>query len=109
MLGDTVIMAPDGDLSHLSDEEYLIFRAKEQQKQDPCAAKCWMITAQALFPKNFGIQVSENAMARVGSGTRDCTSVKCKYEHRFFSYVKADTATSFCTVLDFRYKACTVH
>lgn len=50
-------MAPDEDLGQLTDEEYLIHRAKEQQLVDPCAAKCWMITAQALFPKNFGIQV----------------------------------------------------
>ncbi|XP_050709620.1 integrator complex subunit 10-like [Eriocheir sinensis] len=49
-------MTPDRELSHLTDEEYLIHRAKERQTLDPCAAKCWMITAQALFPKNFGIQ-----------------------------------------------------
>jgi len=40
-----------------TDEEYLIFRAREEQKRDPCAAKCWMVTTQALFPQNFGIQV----------------------------------------------------
>ncbi|XP_063852733.1 integrator complex subunit 10-like [Scylla paramamosain] len=49
-------MTPDKELSHLTDEEYLIHRAKERHATDPCAAKCWMITAQALFPKNFGIQ-----------------------------------------------------
>ena len=48
---------PEEESSQLTDEEYLIYRAKESQNKDPCAAKCWMITAQALFPKNFGIQV----------------------------------------------------
>ena len=51
-------MKPDNELNHLSDEEYLLYRAKEEQNRDPCAAKAWLITAQTLLPKNFGIQVS---------------------------------------------------
>lgn len=48
----------DTELEHLKDEEYLIFRAKEEQAQNPFAAKSWLITAQIIYPQNFGIQVS---------------------------------------------------
>lgn len=41
-----------------TDEEYLIYRAKQALKTDPHEAKAWMITAKTLFPNNFGIQVS---------------------------------------------------
>lgn len=48
----------DSELEHLKDEDYLIFRAKEEQLNNPFAAKSWLITAQTIFPQNFGIQVS---------------------------------------------------
>jgi integrator complex subunit 10 len=53
-------MAPAGDNTDetmLSDEEYLVFRAKEELKKDPYAARAWMLTAKSLFPQNFNIQV----------------------------------------------------
>ncbi|KAF4522951.1 hypothetical protein B566_EDAN009541 [Ephemera danica] len=52
-------MAPAGDVEDvamLSDEEYLVFRAREILKQDPYAARAWMLTAKCLFPQNFNIQ-----------------------------------------------------
>ncbi|KAK4313099.1 hypothetical protein Pmani_015525 [Petrolisthes manimaculis] len=68
-------MAPDEDLSQLTDEEYLIHRAKEQQLVDPCAAKCWMITAQALFPKNFGIQFEVYQIEKAAKNVKE--AAKC--------------------------------
>ena len=53
-------MAPviGGDPRLLSDEDYLVLRAKDALKIDPFAAKAWMITAKTLFPNNFAVQVS---------------------------------------------------
>jgi integrator complex subunit 10 len=51
-------MAPVvGDTSTISDEEYLVLRAKDALKSDPYAAKAWMLTAKTLFPNNFAVQV----------------------------------------------------
>jgi integrator complex subunit 10 len=41
----------------ISDEEYVIQRAKSALKTDPLSAKAWMITAKTLYPNNFGVQV----------------------------------------------------
>lgn len=41
----------------LSDEEYVIQRAKNALTTDPISAKAWMITAKTLYPNNFGVQV----------------------------------------------------
>ena len=43
--------------NQLSDEEYVIYRAKMSQKHDEYSAKAWMITAKTLFPRNFAVQV----------------------------------------------------
>ncbi|CAH1104355.1 unnamed protein product [Psylliodes chrysocephalus] len=40
----------------ISDEEYVIQRAKESFKNNPAAAKAWMITAKIMYPNNFGVQ-----------------------------------------------------
>lgn len=50
-------LTPDSELEHLRDEEYLLFRAKERQSLDPNESKSWLITAQTIYPKDFGIQV----------------------------------------------------
>lgn len=41
----------------ISDEEWLVSRARQCVKCDIYAAKSWMITARSLFPSNFTIQV----------------------------------------------------
>lgn len=43
----------------ISDEEYVIERAKSAFKANPAAAKAWMITAKTLYPNNFGVQVGK--------------------------------------------------
>ncbi|KAJ8939787.1 hypothetical protein NQ314_010991 [Rhamnusium bicolor] len=40
----------------ISDEDYVIQRAKDALKVDPVSAKAWMITAKTLYPNNFGVQ-----------------------------------------------------
>jgi integrator complex subunit 10 len=51
-------MAPAvGDATTISDEEYLVLRAKDALKTDAFAAKAWMVTAKTLFPNNFAVQV----------------------------------------------------
>lgn len=46
--------------NNVSDEEYVIQKAKSALKHDQLAAKAWMITAKTLYPNNFGVQVKNN-------------------------------------------------
>lgn len=39
------------------EENYLISQAKLAQSTDPNTAKAWILTAKALYPNNFGVQV----------------------------------------------------
>lgn len=52
------MLVPDIELSNVSDEEFLIYRAKELQTASSNASKSWLITAQVLYPNNFCVQVS---------------------------------------------------
>lgn len=49
--------------NQLTDEEYVIYRAKVSQKHDEYSAKAWMITAKTLFPRNFAVQVKQTIQA----------------------------------------------
>ncbi|XP_072397868.1 integrator complex subunit 10 [Diabrotica undecimpunctata] len=40
----------------ISDEDYVIEKAKSSFKNNPIAAKAWMITAKIMYPNNFGVQ-----------------------------------------------------
>lgn len=44
-------------LDNVSNEDYVIQRAKLALKSDPLSAKAWMLTAKTLYPNNFGVQV----------------------------------------------------
>ena len=52
-------VSPDNTVQEnlLTDEEYVIYRAKISQKNDPSSSKAWAITAKTLFPRNFSVQV----------------------------------------------------
>lgn len=50
-------MEMDIDLNDLTDEQYVVKRAKMELKLDPYSAKAWMITAKTLYPHNFSVQV----------------------------------------------------
>ncbi|CAH1174144.1 unnamed protein product [Phaedon cochleariae] len=40
----------------ISDEDYVIQRAKDSFKSNPVAAKAWVLTAKTLYPNNFAVQ-----------------------------------------------------
>lgn len=42
----------------ISDEDYVIQRAKSALDTNPLSAKAWMLTAKTLYPNNFGVQVT---------------------------------------------------
>lgn len=47
----------NADLNDLSDEDYLVQKAKETLATNPYQSKAWTLTARTLFPQNFDIQV----------------------------------------------------
>lgn len=66
----------------LSDEEYIIMKAKEVQNTDPFAAKAWMLTAQTLYPTNFTIQFEAYVMEKTAGQLQeaaDCFSALINY------------------------------
>lgn len=50
-------LSTDADLNDLSDEDYLVQKAKETLASNPYQSKAWTLTARTLFPQNFDIQV----------------------------------------------------
>lgn len=56
----------------LSDEEYIIMRAKEDLNTDPYAAKAWMLTAKTLFPTNFNVQFEAYMMEKAAGRLQEC-------------------------------------
>jgi integrator complex subunit 10 len=81
-------MAPVvGDMSAVSDEEYLVLRAKDALKSDPYAAKAWMITAKTLFPNNFAVQVRTVYILRPYKVVEFSATFEIRL-HRFFVRVR---------------------
>ncbi len=54
----------ESEYSHLSDEEYLVARSKANRVSNPASAKCWMITAQLMFPDNADIKYEVYALEK---------------------------------------------
>ncbi|KAG6454067.1 integrator complex subunit 10 [Manduca sexta] len=48
----------------LSDEDYIIMKAKDAQRHNIYSAKAWMLTAKTLFPTNFKIQFEAYMMEK---------------------------------------------
>lgn len=44
------------NLENLSDEDYVLQRAKNLLLTDPITAKAWMVTAKTLYPTHFSVQ-----------------------------------------------------
>ena len=56
----------------LTDQEYLVSRAREAASQgEEWAAKTWMVTAKSLFPDNFGIQFEAYTTVKEGGQARE--------------------------------------
>ncbi|KAJ8936893.1 hypothetical protein NQ318_010920 [Aromia moschata] len=59
----------------ISDEEYVIQRAKNALKVDPISAKAWMITAKTLYPNNFAVQFEAYLMEKDAGNIKE--AAKC--------------------------------
>ncbi|XP_060067611.1 integrator complex subunit 10-like [Ylistrum balloti] len=59
----------------LSDEDWLVSRARSCMKTDPFAAKAWMITARTLFPQNFSIQFEAYNLEKVGKNIKEAAKL----------------------------------
>lgn len=55
----------------LSDEDYIIERAKDAQKYNIHSAKAWMLTAKTLFPTNFKIQFEAYLMEKQSGNVQE--------------------------------------
>ncbi|XP_028043164.1 integrator complex subunit 10 [Bombyx mandarina] len=55
----------------LSDEDFIIAKAKDAQKSDIFAAKAWMLTAKTLFPTNFKIQFEAYLMEKQSGNVQE--------------------------------------
>ncbi|GAB6027449.1 Integrator complex subunit 10 [Chamberlinius hualienensis] len=55
----------------MSDEEYLVFRAKQAQTHNKAEAKAWLITAHTLFPNNFKIQFEAYCMHKENDNVQE--------------------------------------
>ncbi|XP_044728934.1 integrator complex subunit 10 [Chrysoperla carnea] len=55
----------------LSDEDYVIFKAKYALKTDPILAKTWMITAKTLYPNNFSVQFEAYLVEKNAKNIKD--------------------------------------
>ncbi|XP_049865051.1 integrator complex subunit 10 [Pectinophora gossypiella] len=55
----------------MSDEDYIITRAKEAQKHNIHSAKAWMLTAKTLFPSNFKIQFEAYLMEKQSGNVQE--------------------------------------
>lgn len=61
--------------NNLSDEDYIISRAKDAQKDNIHSAKAWMLTAKTLFPTNFKIQFEAYLMEKQSGNVQE--SAEC--------------------------------
>uniref|UniRef100_A0A2A4K1N1 Integrator complex subunit 10 n=1 Tax=Heliothis virescens TaxID=7102 RepID=A0A2A4K1N1_HELVI len=55
----------------LSDEDYIIAKAKDAQKYNIHSAKAWMLTAKTLFPSNFKIQFEAYLMEKQSGNVQE--------------------------------------
>ncbi|XP_061165472.1 integrator complex subunit 10-like [Saccostrea echinata] len=70
----------------MSDEVWLISRARacmKPSKNDPYAAKAWMITARSLFPNNFSIQFEAYSLEKAGRNVKEAAKL---LEEMFVSF-----------------------
>ncbi|XP_066147308.1 integrator complex subunit 10 [Euwallacea fornicatus] len=58
-----------------TDEEYVIQRAKDALKENPYAAKAWMLTAKSLYPNNFGVQFEAYLIEKTAGNVKE--AAKC--------------------------------
>ncbi|CAG9860599.1 unnamed protein product [Phyllotreta striolata] len=59
----------------MSDEDYVIQRAKDSFKNNPSAAKAWMITAKIMYPNNFEVQFEAYQIEKTARNIKE--AAKC--------------------------------
>ncbi|XP_060581049.1 integrator complex subunit 10-like [Ruditapes philippinarum] len=59
----------------LSDEEWLVSRARACFKADPYAAKSWMLTARTLFPNSFNIQFEAYNLEKQAKNSKEAAKL----------------------------------
>ncbi|KAK6644383.1 hypothetical protein RUM43_000650 [Polyplax serrata] len=86
---ETEIVAP-------TNEQYLVLRAKNALNYDSYEAKSWMLTAQTLFPQNFGVQFEayqiEKSSRNIKEAAKCFASLIFPEEQDLWVEIKAITA-----------------
>ena len=80
-MSDSPTVPSKGVEDSLSDEEYLIARARQAWKEGNVhEAKTWMLTARSIFPDNFGIQLEAYVSEKEGGNVKE----SAKYFQKLF-------------------------
>ena len=80
-MSDSPTVPSKGLEDSLSDEEYLIARARQAWKEGNVhEAKTWMLTARSIFPDNFGIQLEAYVSEKEGGNVKE----SAKYFQKLF-------------------------
>lgn len=61
--------------AELSDEDWLVSRARLSFKSDPYAAKAWMLTARTLFPNSFNIQFEAYNLEKQAKNSKEAAKL----------------------------------
>ncbi|XP_049767483.1 integrator complex subunit 10 [Schistocerca cancellata] len=90
----TMVLVPET----LSDEEYLVERAKESLSFNRYEAKSWMITAKTLFPDNFGVQFEayqiEKSARSVKEAAKCISQIFQKFQDESELWLEVEAITS---------------
>jgi integrator complex subunit 10 len=70
-------------MSGLTDQQYLIQRARELKIKDPYQSKAWMLTANSLFPDTFSIQFESYANEKEARHFKECAAYFQKLMRKF--------------------------
>jgi len=62
-------------MGSVTDQQYLVDRARELRDKDPYQSKAWMLTANSLFPDTFSIQFESYTTEREAGNYKECA--KC--------------------------------
>ena len=86
--------------SHLSDEEYLIARSRLKRVSDPVAAKCWLLTAQFMFPDNAAIKYEAYVLEKDSENARQAAKTLKELIDHFAKATNTKTKQSKTSVRD---------
>jgi len=67
----------------LSDQQYLLERARLVKHKDPDESKAWMLTANSLFPDTFSIQFESYTTEREAGNYKECAKCLQRLLKRF--------------------------